>query len=145
MAATKKAKVTKEDPAVQEQVVQFIKDHLIVRLQKNGFSAEKAEQLVSCCEDEEICKHLPKLKMQALGEGGFLKWLKENKEELINGVKTLFELLALIKPFGEASQVDDEEEEIETEEDEEEEEADEETEEEEEEEEEEPAPKKKRR
>lgn len=105
--------------AGQKKVAQFVRDHVCVRLVQAGWDKDKACELTDNLTDAEIVEELPKAKpkMGALGDGSWLKWLKEHSDELREGVEKVFSLLALLGLFGgggkakkEFSQDEDEEE-----------------------------------
>jgi hypothetical protein len=88
---------------------QFMRDHLELRLMRYGFTEDKAVSVVSQLTDEELTEFTPKMKMKGPFKN-FLSFLKDNKEQIMDGVEKVFNLLALVIPLVAAKGGEDEEE-----------------------------------
>lgn len=79
----------------KKRVAQFVRDHVIVRLQRIGFSSGKAKEMANAISDEEILSKDKTIKMTGLGDGTILKWLSSHQTQLLGIVENIFNLLAL--------------------------------------------------
>ncbi len=96
---------------INRKAVQFVRSHLETRLVQAGFDRDKAAEMTVEVEDQEIQDHLGQQKVGALGDGGFLKWLSANRENIKAAVEKLFMLLSLFaEPKSGEAALDSEEE-----------------------------------
>lgn len=79
------------------KVIQFVKDQVEVELVKQGCPPEKACELVAHVTPTDVEEHLPKQKMGAIGDGSFLKWIKENGPQIAQAVQQIVSILSLFK------------------------------------------------
>ncbi len=96
--------------AKKNKLTQFVRDHVERKLVEAGFTPEKACDLVCCCTDAEIEAILPKAKMGAIGDGSFLKLLKEKLPQILDAVNTIAGLLLLFAEKKPVTTTKDEEE-----------------------------------
>lgn len=79
-----------------KRVLQFIKDQVKLKLIRAGYSEDMACDAVADITEAELKAIAPELsKVGALGDGSWLKWLKEKGPALLEVAERIFTILSL--------------------------------------------------